>query len=95
MSVDLSEIHQTDFPPLAVPTEPVWQLSVEQYHEMIRVGILTENDPVELLDGWLVSKMPKNRPHSIATRRTCNTLERVVPTGWYVDCARTRDPDRE
>jgi Uma2 family endonuclease len=66
-------------------TEPVWQLSVEQYHEMIRTGILTEDDPVELLDGWLVPKMPKNRPHSIATQRTRQALEQAIPTGWYVE----------
>jgi len=85
MSVSLSGTHPTGQPRLVVPTEPVWQLSVEQYHEMIRTGILTENDPVELLDGWLVSKMPKNRAHSIATGRARTTLERVIPAGWYVD----------
>ena len=29
--------------------------------------------------------MPKNRPHSIATQCVRKALERVVPTGWYVD----------
>jgi predicted nucleic-acid-binding protein len=31
----------------AVPTDPIWRLSVAQYHEMIRAGILTEDDPVQ------------------------------------------------
>jgi Uma2 family endonuclease len=72
-------------PPPIVPTEPIWRFSVEQYHEMIRTGILTEDDPVELLDGFLVPKMTKSRAHTIATRRAREAIERVVPAGWYVD----------
>ncbi len=72
-------------PHAAVPSEPIYRLSVAQYHDMIRTGILTEDDPVELLDGWLVPKMPKNPSHRVATRLTQKGLERVVPAGWYVD----------
>jgi Uma2 family endonuclease len=69
----------------AVPTEPVWRLSVEQYHQMIHLGILTDDDPVELLEGWLVYKMPKNPPHRAATKLTRDVLDKIVPPGWYVD----------
>ena len=67
-----------------VPTEPVWRFTVEQYHEMIRAGILTEDDPVELLEGWLVPKMPKNPPHRVVTRLTQKALDRILPPGWDV-----------
>jgi Uma2 family endonuclease len=67
------------------PDDFIWRLSVEQYHEMIRAAILTADDPVELLDGWLTYKMPKNPPHRIATRCAQKALEAVVPGGWYVD----------
>lgn len=70
---------------LAVPTEPVWRFSVAHYHEMIRLGILTEDDPVELLEGWIIHKMPKNPPHRAATKLTRSALEKIVPEGWYVD----------
>ena len=70
---------------LAVPTEPIWRLSVEQYHAMIQAGILTDDDPVELLEGWLVAKMPRNPPHRLATQLTREALARLVPTNWYVD----------
>ena len=69
----------------AVPTDLIWRLSVNQYHQMVCAGILTEEDPVELLAGWLVPKMPKNPPHRVATRLLRQALERVVPAGWYVD----------
>jgi Uma2 family endonuclease len=71
--------------PLSVPTEPVWRFSVEQYHQMIRLGILTQDDPVELLEGWLIYKMPKNPPHRAATKLARTALEAVIPDGWYVD----------
>ena len=69
----------------AVPRDPIWRLSVQQYHEMIRAGILTDDDQVELLEGWLIYKMPKKPPHRIATRLTQKALEAIVPAGWYVD----------
>src|SRR5438105_9467158 len=70
---------------LAVPTEPIFRLSVDQYHAMIHAGILTDDDPVELLEGWLVAKMPKNPPHRAVTRLIRQVLERLVPAEWYVD----------
>jgi hypothetical protein len=42
----------------AVSIDDIWRLRVDQYHAMIRTGILTEDDSVELLEGWLVVKMP-------------------------------------
>lgn len=68
----------------AIPDVPIYRLSVEQYHAMARAGILTEDDPVELLEGWLVQKMTKHRPHVIATGLVRRELERLLPSGWYV-----------
>jgi Uma2 family endonuclease len=75
------------YPPVeaqSVPTDPIFRLSVEQYHEMIRSGILTADDRVELLEGWLVLKMSKNPPHRVATELAADALRLVVPQGWYV-----------
>ena len=62
-----------------------WPLSVERYHEMIRQGILTENDPVELWEGLLVRKMPKSRIHCATTELVARALVRVLPDGWHVE----------
>jgi Uma2 family endonuclease len=62
----------------------LWRLSLEQYHAMARAGILTENDPVELLEGWLVYKMTKNPPHSVVTQLTQNALRQILPGDWFV-----------
>ncbi|PSB45600.1 Uma2 family endonuclease [filamentous cyanobacterium Phorm 6] len=69
----------------AIPNDLILRLSVEQYHAMIQAGILTDDDPVELLEGWLVFKMPKNPPHRVATRLVRTALENILPPGWYVD----------
>ena len=57
--------------------------------EMIAAGILTDDDPVELLEGWLVPKMVKNPPHSTARHLTMKALEQVLPSGWHV---RSQEP---
>jgi Uma2 family endonuclease len=51
---------------------------------MIDAGILSEDAPVELLQGLLVQKMSKKPPHVIATELLTGMLHRVVPAGWYV-----------
>jgi Uma2 family endonuclease len=69
----------------AIPDEPIYRLSVEQYHAIARAGILDDDAPVELLEGWLVEKMTKHPPHTITTRRVRRALEGAVPAGCYVD----------
>ena len=73
----------------AVPTDVIWRFSVDQYHAIIRAGILTEDDPVELLEGWLVTKMPKNPKHRVVTHLMRQALENLGAPGWYVD---TQEP---
>ena len=68
----------------AVPDVPIYRLTVEQYHAMARAGILREDDPVELLEGWLVQKMTKNPPHVVATGLVRRAVEQLLPSGWYV-----------
>lgn len=51
---------------------------------MIRQGILTANDRMELLVGILVRKMTNNPPHRLATQLTDEAFHRVVPEGWHV-----------
>ncbi|HEX8203864.1 MAG TPA: Uma2 family endonuclease, partial [Isosphaeraceae bacterium] len=70
--------------PPGVPSETIFRLSVEQYHEMARAGILTRDDRVELLEGWLVAKMTKHPPHVIATGLIHDALRGMAPAGWFV-----------
>jgi Uma2 family endonuclease len=80
----------TQSPPAAVPplaassSLSLYRMSLGQYHEMARTGILTEDDRVELLEGLIFVKMTKNPPHIVATLALNRFLGRVVPDGWSV-----------
>jgi Uma2 family endonuclease len=79
--------HPIRTPPIGsadVPDVPIYRLSLEQYRAMARAGILDEDDPVELLEGWLVQKMTKSRPHSLVTGLIQDALIDLLPTGWHV-----------
>jgi len=60
------------------------RFSVEEYHRLIEAKILTEDDPVELLEGWIVQKMPHNPPHDCTVDQTRELLEGILPAGWRV-----------
>ena len=51
---------------------------------MIRAGIITEDDPIELLDGWITPKTTKSAPHLAAVVAVNQTLVRAVPRRWCV-----------
>ncbi len=74
----------TPIPAPAVSSNRLYRLSVEQYNEMIRHGILTKNDRIELLEGLLVNKMGKNPPHFTTTMQIWHALMRSVPDTWLV-----------
>ena len=61
------------------------RISVERYHAMIRTGILNSDDHVELIDGMILQKMPKNPFHRAITWHLRNAIDQILPVGWYVD----------
>ncbi|HZV05337.1 MAG TPA: Uma2 family endonuclease [Gemmataceae bacterium] len=58
------------------------RFSVAEYHKLIEIGILTEDDNLELLDGYLVHKMSRNPPHDATLQLIQDTLPRLLPSGW-------------
>ncbi len=57
----MSTITRPHLPVLLRPPSAVWRFTVDQYHQMISVGILKEDDPVELINGWIVPKWLETR----------------------------------
>lgn len=53
-------------------------LSVEIYDSMIKGGMLTENDNVELLNGTIIEKMPKGTKHASITRFITKYFYRIL-----------------
>jgi hypothetical protein len=58
------------------------RFSVARYQKMIELGILTPEDKVELLENYVVLKMPRNPPHDSTLQRMLRPLLRSLPAGW-------------
>jgi Uma2 family endonuclease len=54
----------------------------EEYDNLVETGMLTKNDKVELLEGYMVLKMPRNPAHDSTLTITAKALDRIVPAGW-------------
>jgi Uma2 family endonuclease len=60
----------------------VARFSVADYQKMIEVGILTSDDKVELLENYVVLKMPRNPLHDGTIQVITEALAPAVPSGW-------------
>ncbi len=58
------------------------RFTVAEYHKLIEVGVLTENDDLELLDGYLVEKMPHNPIQDGTLQKVNRRLLSLLPAGW-------------
>lgn len=65
------------------PPFPVHRFSVEDYHRLCEVGLLDEDAPVELLEGWIAPKMPHSPLHD-ATVHALQKLLMQLLLGWEV-----------
>jgi Uma2 family endonuclease len=54
-------------------------MTVDEYE---RIGEMLDEPRVELIDGYLVKKMPKSPEHSFTTKQVLKALESRLPPGW-------------
>lgn len=85
---------------VAEPIEdlPQSRFSVEQYHQMIRTGVLSEDALVELLEGRIVRRMTHLPPHDVSVDLTDEALRVALPKGWRTrvqSAITTRDSEPE
>ena len=87
------EAPATSTPPRNLPghelSTVLYRLTVCQFDRMINEGIIQVADRVELVEGLLVTKMGRNRPHVQAGVKGLRLLSGLVPAGWHV---RKEDP---
>ncbi|MBY0522517.1 MAG: Uma2 family endonuclease [Gemmataceae bacterium] len=67
-----------------LPPIPVHRFTVDQYHRMIEMGVLTSNDRVELLEGWIVDKLPQHPAHAGTISILQAKLSPKLPKGWII-----------
>src|SRR5437763_7813102 len=60
----------------------IGQFAVARYQCMVETGILTAEDKVELLENYVVLKMPRNPRHDSTLQRMLRPLFGALPAGW-------------
>jgi Uma2 family endonuclease len=68
--------------PLESPPRSVHRFSIQQYERLVRIGFLNPGDRAELIDGWLVDKMPHNPLHAGTVDLANKALEDAIPDEW-------------
>jgi Uma2 family endonuclease len=76
-------------PPLGI-APVLYRISVDEYDRMVEAGVFGDAR-IELIQGFLVKKMPKKPPHIFSTQTLSELLALIVPPGWYI---RKEDPVR-
>jgi Uma2 family endonuclease len=56
----------------------------KEYDRLVELGLLDEDEPIELVDGQMVVREPKHTPHTTATELTAEALRRAFGIGWHV-----------
>jgi Uma2 family endonuclease len=56
----------------------------QEYERLIKLGVLHEDEPVELLAGRLVVREPQRTPHAVATQLVEDALRAAFGTGWSI-----------
>ncbi len=67
--------------PFRAPIAGFRRFTVPEYHKLIEIGILTEDDRVELLEGYLVEKVPHDPIHDGTLQKINRRLLRAIPNG--------------
>lgn len=82
-----------DAPPLTMR-----RFTVAEYERLAETGVLTEDDSVELLEGWIVKKMTKYPLHDSTIDLLTRAFGRLLAPGWFLriqNVLRTDDSEPE
>ncbi len=78
--------HQMDLFGTTAPPLQLRKFTVEQYRRLGELGVLTPEDKVELLEGWIVEKMNQRPIHGYLVRLLSDLFMRELPPGWICQC---------
>ena len=80
-TIDAASFFSSDRPPV-----PVRRFSVDEYHRLGELGILTADDRVELLEGWIVEKMNQKPAHGYVVAELDGWFQRNISAEYVVRC---------
>lgn len=80
----MSTTASTPNPITAAIVPALYRLTIEQHEAMTEAEILTERDQVELINGFLLTKMTKKPAHSVSARAVADALARLIPDEYFV-----------
>jgi Uma2 family endonuclease len=60
------------------------RFTVAEYHKLIEIGVIRDGEPTELLEGYLVQKLPRASADDAALLVLTKRFVRLVPSGWEV-----------
>ena len=56
----------------------------KEYDRLVELGVLHEDEPIELVDGQMVVREPRHTPHVTATALVVEALRGAFGAGWWV-----------
>ncbi len=62
----------------------IWRISVDRFLDLVDAGAFTEDEHVELLEGFIVEKMTANPPHANILDLLVTLLARMLPLNYVV-----------
>ena len=64
---------------------------MDEYHQLIAQGFFASDERFELLEGYIVRKMPRDPVHDVAVELAQGAVAARLPAGWRVrvQCAMT------
>lgn len=68
--------------PRMLPKQGVRKFTVVEYHKLIDDGFFATDEKFELIEGWIVAKMPGNPRHDTAIGMTYDSLLPRLPSKW-------------
>jgi Uma2 family endonuclease len=77
---------QFEFGSSLAPPLPLRRFSVAQYHQLGELGILTPDDKVELLEGWIVEKKNQCPVHGYLVGLLSEWFQSRIPRSYIVRC---------
>ncbi len=66
------------------PPVSLRRFSVAEYHRLGEVGVLTEQDRVELIEGWIVNKMNRNPQHDWCLHQCLSIWQKYLPAEFLI-----------